>query len=260
VIAFVVLGQILAGPVAPVAYVIPALKPDVVLKRYVTALAKVREPRVMTFDYTLDQSGARTLAQTHRVYRSGGDERDETLTVDGKRLSPPKIRIFLGRRNRYTIGALAPRLADYAFTYVGPHKNAHHFDYVFRLVPKTPRAFTVTDVTIDGVRFLPSEIAFTTGPSDGSGSIEFGVNAAWWVPYTASARASIADVIASEKLAFYTYRFPPNLPPSTFGHARDRSGTPGVGPKPGVTAIPIVPTPSLPRHRHRTAVPVVPPE
>ncbi len=219
-IAGLLLAQILAGLAPPSPAPVPQLSAAAVLQRYAAALAKVREPRVLTFDYTLEQTGMRTLTQTHRVFRSDGNERDETLIFDGRPLTRPKVRIFRGRRNRYTITALAPRPADYRFAFVGPQKNAHHFDYVFRLTPKAVRRFRVTGVTIDGVRFLPSAISFETGPSDGRGSITFGRNAAWWVAYSAAASATVADITASERLSFYTYRFPSTLPPSTFGQAR----------------------------------------
>jgi hypothetical protein len=197
----------------------PTLSPAVVLQRYAAALAAVKEPAVITFDYTLEQTGRRMLEQTHRVFRAGNDERDETLTVDGKRLDPPKVRIFRGRRNRYTLALLAPRVTDYDFVYVGPHKDVRHIDYVFRLTPKAPRTFAVTTMTIDGVRFLPVSIGFATTSNAGTGSIAFGSIERWWVPYAASARATVAAEVATEHLNFYTYRFPRTLPPSTFSQA-----------------------------------------
>jgi hypothetical protein len=213
------LAQILAGPAAPAAPAAPELSPAAVLARYEAALRKVGEPRVITFDYTIEQTGLRTALQTHRVFRSGNDERDETLTVDGKRLSPPKVRVFRGRRNRYTIGALAPRAADYTFAYIGPRKDGHHLDYLFRLTPNVVRPFGVTEIAIDGVRFLPLSIGFATASNQGAGTITFGLNSRWWVPYVATARAAVAAALATEKLTFYTYRFPPTLPASTFTQA-----------------------------------------
>jgi hypothetical protein len=214
------LAQIIAGPLAPAAPGVPELPPAAVLAHYEAALQKLGEPRVLTFDYTIEQTGLRTALQTHRVFRSGSDERDETLTVDGKRLSPPKVRIFRGRRNRYTISALAPRPADYTFAYLGPRKDGHHLDYLFRLTPNVVRPFAVTDIAIDGVRFLPLSIGFATATNQGAGTITFGLNARWWVPYVATARATMAAALATEKLTFYTYRFPPMLPASTFTQAR----------------------------------------
>jgi hypothetical protein len=230
------------GAVAPPAY--PQIAPAAVIARYAAALAKMKEPGVISFDYTLEQTGLRTVSQTHRIFRSGANERDETLVVDGKRLSPPKVRIFRGRRNRYTVGSLSPRPADYTFTYVGTFKDGHHFDYTFRLTPKKPRPFTVTDVTIDGVRFLPIAIGFATGAHDGAGTIAFGGNARWWVPYVATARATVAADTAMEKLTFFTYRFPQTLPASTFTQARR--------PAPRAAA-PLAPAPPAPTPQLRAA-------
>jgi hypothetical protein len=215
--AFLGLAQIVAGPVSPEPY--PQLAPSAVLRRYAEAMHALKEPSVISFDYTLEQTGPRTLSQTHRVFRSGNIERDETLTSNGQRLTRPIVRIFRGRRNRYTVRLLAPRAADYDFAFVGPLHDGRHLDYVFRVTPKHVMQFKVTNVTIDGLRFLPVSIDFATALSDGSGSIAFGSNARWWVPYVATARAMVADDLATEKLTFYTYRFPPSLPPSTFTQA-----------------------------------------
>jgi hypothetical protein len=209
------------SPPSPAAPGSPApLAPAVILARYAAALHTLKEPRVITFDYTLEQTGPRSISQTHRVFRSDNDERDETLSNDGRTLKQPLVRIFRGRRNRYTVARLAPRTDQYDFVFVGPRRNARHFDYVFRLTPKTLRPYTVTDVTIDGVRFLPLAIEFATGQNEGQGTVAFGSNARWWVPYAANARAVVADDTATERLTFYTYRFPPNLPGSTFTQAR----------------------------------------
>jgi hypothetical protein len=223
------LAQIAAAPVAPApaapvpapsaGAAFPELPPAAVLQRYAAALQKVRDPEVITFDYKLEQTGLRTALQTHRVFRSGNDERDETLTVDGKRVTPPKVRIFRGRRNRYTIGLLAPRAAEYTFAYIGPRKDGHHVDYLFRVTPTVIRPFIATDVAIDGVRFLPLSIGFSTVSNEGSGTITFGLNTRWWVPYVAQAHATVANATATERLSFYTYRFPLTLPDSTFSQA-----------------------------------------
>jgi hypothetical protein len=244
------LAQIIAGPVAPGASALPELPPPAVIERYEAALKKVREPHVITFDYTIEQTGLRTALQTHRVFRSGTDERDETLTVDGKRLSPPKVRIFRGRRNRYTIAALAPRPGEYKFAYVGSRKDGRHVDYLFRLTPTAVRPFAVTDIAIDGVRFLPLSIGFAAGLNEGAGTITFGSNAKWWVPYVATARATIADAPATERLTFYTYRFPLTLPESTFTQAH--RATPRARPVP---LVPPVPAPAVPQTPARAGVP-----
>jgi hypothetical protein len=236
------LAQIIAGPVVPAgAPAFPELPATAVLQRYEAALRKVREPPVITFDYKLEQTGLRNALQTHRVFRSGNDERDETLTVDGKRLSPPKVRVFRSRRNRYTIVALAPRAAEYKFVYVESRKDGHHVDYLFRLTSNAVRPFAETDVVIDGVRFLPLSIGFATGLNEGAGTITFGSNAHWWVPYVATARATVADAMATERLTFYTYRFPLTLPESTFTQAHRAAPRGRPLPLPAPKLAPAVP-------------------
>jgi hypothetical protein len=191
-----------------------------VLARYAEAIAAVQAPKVVAFDYTLEQSGARDLQQEHRVFRSGLRERDEILSVDGKKLEPPIVRIFSGKRDRYSIVTLAPRPAQYTFTYVGPKRVGHHVDYVFDLDAKVASAFAVTRVTIDGVKFLPTSIVFATGSHAGHGEIAFAQSEKWWVPVLATAHATVANQGASERIAFSAYRFPLALPSSTFNVPR----------------------------------------
>ncbi len=192
------------------------LAPDTVLARYTAALAAFSEPAVVTFTYTLEQTGAKMLEQTHRVYRSAHDERDETMVVDGRRLEPPTVRIFRGRRDHYAVLALAPKPAAYTFTYVGPRRDARHIDYVFRLTPKVAGDFAETEVAIDGVKFLPSSIAFRTRSNEATGSVTFSRAGRWWIPATATAHATVNGEAASERLSFSDYRFPPSLPRSAF--------------------------------------------
>ena len=197
------------------------LAPDIVLARYQTALAGVKDPRVFTVEYTLEQTGTRVLDQRHRIFRSGGNERDETLAVNGKASSIPVVRIFRGRPYRYAVGRLAPRPAAYDFTYVGPHTTGKHVDYVFQLTAKTPaKDFALTAVTIDGVTFLPSSVAFATGSHAGSGSVTFAKSERWWVASGATALARVPGGVARERLTFSRWRFPPQLPPSTFAQPR----------------------------------------
>jgi hypothetical protein len=197
-----------------------ALPPEAVLAKYAAALAGLHEPRVFAFEYTVQQTGPRTLEQTHRVFRSGNDERDETLAVNGNRSHTPVVRIFRGRPYRYTVAALAPKPSAYAFVYAGPHKDGKHLDYVFDLVPKGKRpALAFTQVTIDGVAFLPQSVAFT-GPHAARGSVTFVKAGRYWVARTASAQANVSGGIAHELLGFVRWRFPNALPRSTFSLPR----------------------------------------
>jgi hypothetical protein len=193
-----------------------AITPPAILTKYEAALKAVREPRVFTVEYTLEQTGTRTLEQTHRIFRSGGNERDEIIAVNGTRTTRPQVRIFRGRRYRYSVSSLAPRPATYDFAFVGMHRNGRHVDYVYDLTAKRPQTFTLTRVTIDGVSFLPSVVAFVTRDHDGSGEIHFAKAQKWWVATVASASASEPGGTAHERLTFSGWRFPPSLPSGTF--------------------------------------------
>ncbi|HYZ17009.1 MAG TPA: hypothetical protein VE591_11430, partial [Candidatus Acidoferrum sp.] len=61
------------------------LTPGMVVTKYEATVAKLREPRVFTLEYTMEQTGSRALEQSHRIFRSGANERDETIAVNGNR-------------------------------------------------------------------------------------------------------------------------------------------------------------------------------
>jgi hypothetical protein len=199
---------------------VSVLPPEVVLYRYVRALEAVPIPRTLSFQYTIEQLGGHDIDQTHRVYRSGTNERDETLVVDGEKANPPQVRIFHGRRDRYAVTNIAPRPEAYDFTYVGTKTTGPRVDYVFRMTPKTsPGPFSVVEVTIDGQRFLPTVVVFRTDQNGvvGGGDITYGPSGRYWVPLIVSANARDATRTARERLVFSAYDFPADLPPGTFG-------------------------------------------
>ena len=196
------------------------IAPGAVLERYAAALAAQATPSVISFEYVLSQTGARDLQQTHRVFRSGTDQRDEILSVDGRRLEPPPVRITRHRRDRYALAALAPHVGAYAFKFIGAKRDARHQDYVFATTPHTPSGYRVTAVTIDGAGYLPNAISFTTSVHGGSGTVTFVRAGTYWVPAVATARGTYANLATREKISFMSYRFPPSLPPGTFAKPR----------------------------------------
>jgi hypothetical protein len=202
--------------------------PAAVMMRYEAALAKVKEPRTFTVEFTLEQTGTRSTDQTHRIFRAGTDERDEILAVNGTRAPSASVRIFHGRPYRYSVTKLAPRPAQYDFAYVGPHKNGHHVDYVFRLTPKAPAAFRFTQVAIDGLTYLPSSVTFASD-ANASGTVTFAKSEKYWVATAAGASANGKSGIAHERLTFSNWRFPKTLPRSTFAARR----VPTLPPAPG---------------------------
>jgi hypothetical protein len=211
-----------AAPTAPPD--VPPLRnlmtPAKVLERYAAALAALVPPHAISFEYLLEQTGARDLLQEHRVIRRGTDQRDEILAVDGRNLDPPAIRITHGRRDRYEVAALAPKADAYEFRFIGNVRDGHHEDWVFATTPHTAGAFRVTEVTIDGISFLPASIAFATDVHNGTGTIAFERVEGYWVPTVATARATYAKLAAQERITFTSYRFPTALPPGTFARAR----------------------------------------
>lgn len=190
------------------------------LARYTAALGRNPTPSVVSFEYSIDQTGPHDIQQTHRVFRSGNSERDELLSADGKVLNPPAIHIFLGRRNRYSIQALAPRTEAYTFRYIGTVRDAHHVDEVFATTPRTPAAVAVKRVVIDGVVALPDSISFETGRYHGSVTVTFGKVQKYWLPLSATATAVAGGASTVEHIAFSRYRFPASLAPSTFSTPR----------------------------------------
>jgi hypothetical protein len=200
-----------AAPTPP-----PAVAPASMLARYAVALAANPTPPVLSFEYSLDQTGAHDIQQTHRVFRSGLSERDELLTTDGKKLNPPSIHIFLGHRNRYAIEALAPRPEAYTFRYIGTVRDGHHVDEVFATTPRSASNVRIEQVTIDGVTALPDMIRFSTTVHAGHGSVAFGRVQKYWMATAATATATVGKSLTIEHLAFYRYRFPISLGASTF--------------------------------------------
>jgi hypothetical protein len=218
VIALLAAAAGLVAPPSPPPAPLPP--PAAVIAKYHAALAALHEPRVFTVEYTLVQTGTRTLEQSHRIFRSGADERDETLAVNGTRSTSPVVRIF-HRSYRYTVKSLAPRPEAYVFAYAGPHRDGKHVDYVFSLAPKgSQRGITFTHLVIDGVTFLPVSVAFEADQHAARGGVTFGKADRYWVARSANAQADVPGGVARERLAFARWRFPKTLPRSTFEAAR----------------------------------------
>jgi hypothetical protein len=200
-----------------------------VMERYADALAKLPRPPAMTFEYSVEQSGLHPLEETHRIYRSGLRERDETLVADGVPLKVPSVRIVRNSAYKYDLLALAPKPADYTFAYAGKRTVLGHKVYAFRTNPVSVSQYAVGDVLIDAQRSLPVVITFTSaaGGIKGKGRLEFMPSGLYWVVREASvsARAGTKDV--RERIRWTKYRFPDSLPESTF-----------APPRPPVTELP----------------------
>jgi hypothetical protein len=192
--------------------------PAVVLARYVAALQSAALPKYVRFEYSVEQVGARDLVQTHRIYRSGQTERDEILSADGQLLPNPSVSIVRHRVDRYSISALAPRPANYVFAYLGKRRAGTRYDYSFATQARSPGAFDVTGVVIDGRRYLPSQVAFTadSGKVRASGRLSYAPFERYWLIVEASVTAHFDGKVSRERIAWGRYAFPASLPDSTF--------------------------------------------
>lgn len=206
------------------------LDSQLVAQRYAARLLEVREPKNVIFSYTISQAGPHDIEQTHRIYRSGENVRDETLSVDGQPLKK-KITRIASYRDRYLVSALAPRIGEYSLLFLDARRDGNHYDYRYRTVALLgSQPFSVERITIDGATYLPSSIVFRTsnGSIVGHGRIGFARFGRYWMVTVASVTATVGGKPARERIAFSGYRFPASLPKSTF-----------VPPKP-------LPTPALP--------------
>lgn len=189
-----------------------------IIQRYADALAALARPENVVFEYTVEQSGPQNLDQTHRVYRSGLRERDETLSADGIALKIPAVRIVPNSAYKYDVLALAPKPAEYIFVYGGARIVAGRAAYAFHTNPALAGPFAVNDVLIDAHRFLPLAIAFTSVGSGikGKGRIAFVPVSRYWVAREVTVSAKRGTKEVRERIVWSKYRFPEALPASTF--------------------------------------------
>ena len=213
--------SIAAAPRVPAAAPIDS---QIALERYELEMSSLKQPKAMIFTYTVSQAGANSIDQRHQVYRSGATVRDETLSVDGTPLSR-KVVTISRRPDRYDVVRIAPRSSAYTMLFLRAIRDGSHFDYMYEARPLIPSesGFVVTSVTIDGETYLPRTVAFraSAGETTGTGELQYGRSAGYWVPFTATVEADVKGKTTRERITWSDYRFPRTLPPSTF-----------VGPKP----------------------------
>lgn len=212
-----VAGWLLAGCALLGAAPVPA-DSQYVLQRYAQAVAAVTAPKTVIYSFTISQAGPSNIEQHHRIYRSGLDVRDETLSVDGMPLSRKIVR-FSRHAERYTVERFSPHPDSYELLFLGTAKDGHHLDYVYEATPLTRASGARIDrLTIDGVKFLPRAVHFQSSGPDvaGSGEIEFAPFGKYWMPVLAEAQAHVKGKPARERIVWSDYRFPQSLPPATF--------------------------------------------
>lgn len=189
-----------------------------VLQRYAVAIETVAVPKAVIFTYTVSQAGPSNIDQRHVVYRSGSMVRDETLAVDGVPLVH-KMVSFGRREDRYDVSRIAPKAAAYEMLFVRALRDGRHTDYQYDVTPLLHGANAAVDrVTIDGIKYLPKDIRFTTGAEDARGSahVAYAAFGKYWMPVLAEVTAVVNGKPARERIVWGDYRFPESLPPSTF--------------------------------------------
>ena len=191
-----------------------------VTAHYLAALAKLKRPQNVSFEYSLAQLGLHTMEQTHRVYRSGRNERDEMLVIDGVKLKAPAVRVITGHNPHYDIAIVTPRPDAYRFVPISARKSpGGGFTYIFHLEPRAPRAFAITAIELDGRTFLPSLVEFRTSANGahGAGMLRYSGIDGYWVVREAAISATLPNgKPAREHIAWSKYRFPTTLPRDTF--------------------------------------------
>ncbi|MBV9278007.1 MAG: hypothetical protein JOZ97_07210 [Candidatus Eremiobacteraeota bacterium] len=225
-LAVALFGLLLGAAPQPV-----QLDSQLVVNRYLAALDQLGAPAFVVFSYRVSQAGAHNIEQTHRIYRAGTKERDETVSTEGDRVKIVRVESVA---DRYAVTRIAPRRAAYAFLFLEARRRGKHLEYVYATEPLASSSFTVTQVAIDGDTYLPSLIAYRSavGRIRASGTIAYAKVGKYWVPTAATAAADIGGHPTRERIAWSSYSFPSSLPPSTF-----------IQPK-GLT-VPTIPPPSL---------------
>ncbi len=199
-----------------------AIDPQTVLARYGAALDALATPKAQIFTFVVSQAGPVQIEQRHLIYRSGSKVRDETLAVNNVGLKQKIVRIEQ-RTDRYAVERIAPREPRYDVRFERAAKAEGTYVYVFSTTPlASVGRFVVDEITIDGRTFLPRSIRFHSigSSAHGTGTITYSGFGPYWMPVLATVSASVEGKPARERLAWSDYRFPPNLPPSTFQSPR----------------------------------------
>lgn len=211
-------ASLLRATPAPAGAVPASRQAASVLTHYLEALDAYSAPKYVSFEYSVEQSGATNISQVHRVYRAGRDERDELIEEDGKRRKPAGVRIRHDAVDRYALAAVAPAPERYAFTFVGSTKSGDHLLYRYRTQAQTAAPFSVEEISVDGTSFLPAVIRFrsTYGGVHGHGKFLFAAAEKHWMIREARIDALAKGTPVSERIVWSAYRFPSSLPSATF--------------------------------------------
>ena len=209
----------------------PQLTPALALAAYQAAMTNATKPPNVTFEYTQTRSGPkRVITEVHRVYRNAaGDERNETLSVNGSTVAPPISVVYHKRAWPYDIDKFTAAQSEYDFTLTGTSTVSGKPAYAFVAKAKAPGAFAIEALYLAVDTGLPLRERFTANAPAcaGKGSIDFGAFAAYWLPATISvscmppdspgAASQLQTATYRETIRFSNYSFPARMPPEIFG-------------------------------------------
>jgi hypothetical protein len=199
-----------------------ALSPDAMLARYRSTLEVLPALGDVVFQYSESRSGpARALEEEHRVYRrADGEERNETIAVNGSQVVPAIARFESRPTWPYDVRAFAVDAADYNVLALGRAFVGGKPSFGFSAVRATSGDFSVTGLFLDLTRALPlrETFAVTGGGCAGDGTIDFAPIGRYWLPSSASVSCTVAPAGGTfkESITFSDYAFPQSLPPDVF--------------------------------------------
>jgi hypothetical protein len=200
--------------------------PDAALARYRAALDALPLLGNMVFRYSENRSGpTRVLEEEHRVYRrADGEERNETVMVNGAQVVPAIVRYLHKPVWPYDVRQFAVDGGSYNIVSLGRTVVAGKRVVGFSTVRATTGDFAITALYLDPTRYLPLRETFAVagGGCSGNGSIDFAPFGSAWLPTAVSVNCSVAQDATSfkESIVFADYAFVAVLPPDVFGGAQ----------------------------------------
>jgi hypothetical protein len=190
------------------------------LERYHRAIAAFAKPPNMIFTYVESRGGpSRIVTGTHRVYRdAAGDQRNETLEVNGSSLHPPHLQIFSRAVWPYHADQFAVDAAEHDIMFTGVSTINGRRAYVYAVKRLSTAPFEITELALDPSSALPlrERFAVSTPACSGRGEINFAPIASFWLPTIVSAQCDSTDPKAGaqykDTIRFADYVFPAAIP------------------------------------------------
>lgn len=211
---------------------------DQLLAAYRQKLAALPAPPYVVFAYSDVRSGpARVVAEEHEVYRTAaGLERNAILSINGTKVTPPRVRVLHARAFPYDVGKFAVDASLYDLAYAGRTTVAGKNVFAFTAKRRADSAFAIDGLYLDARELLPVRETFVARSSAcaGTGAIDFTRVGKYWLVSAVRVSCSVARGSGAagptfrESLRFSGYRFPSAFPPQVFGGAS--STTPNAPP------------------------------